>query len=67
MGNGNLQRIKVLIASLVAVIAAMVDIYVIVNAPNNYVLLAIVSFTEKEKNRKNHRFSLANSPSANGN
>lgn len=43
MRNGNVQRIKVLIASLVAVIAAMTDIYIIVNAPKNYILLAIVS------------------------
>ena len=43
MGNGNVYRIKVLIASLVAVIAAMADIYVIVNAPHNYVLLGVTS------------------------
>lgn len=43
MRNGNVQRIRVLIASLVAVIAAMADVYIIVNAPKNYILLAIVS------------------------
>ena len=43
MGNGNVHRIKVLLASLVAVIAAMADIYIIVNAPHNYVLLGVIS------------------------
>lgn len=43
MGNGNVHRIKVLIASLVAVIAAMADIYIIVNAPHNYILLGVIS------------------------
>ena len=43
MGNGNVHRIKVLLASLVAVIAAMADIYIIVNAPHNYILLGVVS------------------------
>lgn len=43
MGNGNVHRIKVLLASLLTVIAAIADIYIIVNAPHNYVLLGIVS------------------------
>lgn len=43
MGNGNVHKIKVLLASLVAVIAAMADIYIIVNAPHNYIVLGITS------------------------
>ena len=43
MRNGNVQRIRVLVASLVAVIAAMADVYIIVNAPKNYILLAVIS------------------------
>lgn len=43
MGNGNVHKIKVLLASLVAVIAAMTDIYIIVNAPHNYIVLGITS------------------------
>ena len=43
MGNGNVHRIKVLLASLVAVIAAMADIYIIVNAPHNYIVLGVIS------------------------
>ena len=43
MGNGNVHRIKVLLASLLTVIAAIADIYIIVNAPHNYVLIGIVS------------------------
>lgn len=43
MGNGNVHRIKVLLASLIAVIAAMADIYIIVNAPHNYILLGVIS------------------------
>lgn len=43
MGNGNVQRIKILLSSLMAVAAAMADIYVIVNAPKNYILLGIIS------------------------
>ena len=43
MGNGNVQRIKVLLASLVAVIAAIADIYVIVNMPDSYILLGGIS------------------------
>lgn len=43
MGNGNVQRIKILLSSLMAVIAAMADIYVIVNAPKNYILLGVIS------------------------
>ena len=43
MGNGNVHRIKVLLASLLSVIAAIADIYIIVNAPHNYVLLGVIS------------------------
>ena len=43
MRNGNVQSIRVLVDSLVAVIAAMADVYIIVNAPKNYILLAVIS------------------------
>ncbi len=43
MGNGNVQKIKVLLASLVTVIAAIADIYIIVNLPGNYILLGVTS------------------------
>lgn len=43
MGNQNVQKIKILFASLFVVIAAVADVYVIVNAPHNYVLLAVIS------------------------
>lgn len=43
MRNGNLQKVKILIASLVSVLAMLADIYIIVNHPNNYILLGIIS------------------------
>lgn len=43
MENGNVRKIKILLASLLAVVAAMADIYVIVNAPHNYVVLGVTS------------------------
>ena len=44
MGNSNLQKIKILLASLVTTLAALADIYIIVNNPRNYILLGIISF-----------------------
>lgn len=43
MGNGNIHRIKILLASLIMVISAIADIYIVVNEPYNYVLLGVAS------------------------